>query len=371
MAMIGLTHQEADAFSLGRALRALAFPQNSEYRRDAEFEFDVSVETQKVEKRDVAGLMIPDDVLHHKMSTRALTAGTNTAGGHTIDDEMQSLIDIFLEHTFAADNVTVMSGLQGNVTIPGQDDRIVAQFVGETAAATEDEPSFRTITLTPKTCRTWLRVTRQLLVQAHFSVEMFLRRDISRAIAKAVDAAILYGVGTAPVDNSDPNNVIPATFQPMGIKNTTGIHGSFTWRDTKTNRANDLIDRCLEMEEAIAASNVPAENCKFLLSNKLKRLMRQIQFFGKNEDNTWDNEIPLLSDENRILDYEASFSTQVESNDFFFCNWKDALLGLWGGLSILENPYSEDKEGIVRFTAENMVDVSVRYPVAMCFATKA
>ena len=375
MAMIGLTHQEADAFSLGRALRALAFPQNSEYRRDAEFEFDVSVETQKVEKRDVAGLMIPDDVLHHKMSTRALTAGTNTAGGHTIDDEMQSLIDIFLEHTFAADNVTVMSGLQGNVTIPGQDDRIVAAWTGEQGpAVAEDEPSFRTITLTPKTCRTWLRVTRQLLVQAHFSVEMFLRRDISRAIAKAVDAAILYGVGTAPaVADSDPdtpgNQPKAATFQPLGITETASIH-KFTWRDTKTNRANDLIDRCLEMEEAIAASNVPAENCKFLLSNKLKRLMRQIQFFGKNEDNTWDNEIPLLSDENMILDYEASFSTQVESNDFFFCNWKDALLGLWGGLSILENPYSEDKEGIVRFTAENMVDVSVRYPVAMCFATK-
>ena len=366
MAMIGLTHQEADAFSLGRALRALAFPQNSEYRRDAEFEFDVSVETQKVEKRDVAGLMIPDDVLHHKMSTRALTAGTNTAGGHTIDDEMQSLIDIFLEHTFAADNVTVMSGLQGNVTIPGQDDRIVAAWTGEQGpAVAEDEPSFRTITLKPNLCRTWLRVTRQLLVQAHFSVEMFLRRDISRAIAKAVDATILYGTGYVAADNTDPNNIIPAKYQPLGIKNTSGIHGSFTWRDTKTNRAGDLINRCLEMEEAIAASSVPAANCKFLLSNKLKRLMKNIKFFGNN------TEIPLLSDENRILDYEASFSTQVESNDFFFCNWKDALLGLWGGLSILENPYSEDKEGIVRFTAENMVDVSVRYPVAMCFATKA
>ena len=80
MAMIGLTHQEADAFSLGRALRALAFPQNSEYRRDAEFEFDVSVETQKVEKRDVAGLMIPDDVLHHKMSTRGINRGHKHRG---------------------------------------------------------------------------------------------------------------------------------------------------------------------------------------------------------------------------------------------------------------------------------------------------
>ena len=366
MAIIGLSLQEREAFSVARALRALAFPQNSEFRRDAAFEFDVSAETAKTEKRDVAGLIIPDDVLHHKISTRSLTAGTNTAGGYTVDDEMQSLIDIFREYTFAADNVTVLTGLQGNVLIPGQDDRIAAAWTGEQGpAVAEDEPTFRVVSLSPKICRTWLRVTRQLLVQAHFSIEMMLRRDISRAIAKTVDTAILYGVGTAPADTSDPdpNKHTEATFQPLGIRHTADIH-TFTWRDTDASREKDLVDRVVDMEQAIAASNVPAMNCKFLLSNKLKRLMKNVKFFGANTD------IPLLSDDDMLLDYSASYSTQVESNDFFFCNWKDALLGMWGGLEIQENPYSEDKEGIIRFTAENLVDVSIQHPVAMCFATK-
>ena len=368
MTMIGLSLQEREAFSMARALRALAFPQNSDYRRDAAFEFDVSAETAKTEKRDVAGLMIPDDVLHHKIIKRALTAGTNTAGGYTVDDEMQSLIDIFRENTFAADNVTVLTGLQGNVLIPGQDDRIGAAWTGEQGpAVAEDEPSFRAVELIPKICRTWLRVTRQLLVQAHFSVEMMLRRDISRAIAKSVDTAILYGVGTVPADTSDPdpNKHTAATYQPLGIKNTTDIH-KFTWRDTNTSRGKDLVDCVVDMEQAIAASNaLKAMNFKFLLSNKIKRLMKNVKFFG---DNT---EIPLLSDADTLLEYSASFSTQVESNDFFFCNWKDVLLGMWGGLEIQENPYSEDKEGIIRFTAENLVDVSVQHPVSMCYATKA
>ena len=50
MAHIGLTEHEKDAFSISRAVRALAFPQNRQYQREAEFEFDVSTETAKAEK---------------------------------------------------------------------------------------------------------------------------------------------------------------------------------------------------------------------------------------------------------------------------------------------------------------------------------
>ena len=475
MAKIGLTEHEKDAFSITRAVRALAFPQNRQYQRDAEFEFDVSTEAAKVEKRDVSGIFIPDDITQHKMiNKRILTAGTDTAGGHTVDDELQSIIDIFLENNFAADNVTVMSGLKGNVFIPGQNDRIEAEFVGETEAATEDEPSLRDISLTPRNCKTWLRVSKQLLAQSHESVEMFLRRDLSRAIAKKVDKSILYGVGTAAqVDydfdvatyaavanlaafdaltgkkwsfvtvsgtkymifkglvsadstalgllNTGSKIVISAsggseietvtaasaydagknriavtdydttglandtdydigavtaaaTFDPKGIVNSPNIH-NYTWRNTNDDRAQDLIDRVLDMEEVLASNNVPGagnqildpvQNCKFLLSNRVRRFMKNVKFYG---DNT---EIPLLDDDEMLLEeYETDRSTQVNLGDFFFCDWKETVLGLWSGIEILENPYSEDTKGIVRICADQMLDVNILRPQSMSYAKVA
>jgi len=475
MAMIGMTEHEKDAFSITRAVRALAFPQNRQYQREAEFEFDVSTEAAKIEKRDIGGIFIPEDVTKHKMvNRRMLTAGSNTGGGYTVDDELQSIIDIFLENNFAADNATVMSGLQGNVDIPGQDDRIVAQFVGETEAATEDEPTFRQISLTPRHCKTYLRVSKQLLVQSHESIEMFLRRDLSRAIAKKVDKSILYGVGSAgdtvydfdmaeyaavanvtefnaltgkkwsfvtisgtkymvfndivtadetalkllkagsqivishsnaevetvtvsaayddtndriaiaDYDTTDLTGgtsyditavTVAATFEPPGIVNTSGIH-NYTWRNTDTHRAEDLIERVLEMEEILAANNVPGvnstldmqvQNCKFLLSNRVKRLMKNVKFFGNN------TEFPLLPDDNeKILgEYDWDCSTQVNLGDFFFCDWKETILGLWSGIEIMENPYTEDTKGIIRIVADQMLDVNVSRPTSMAYAKVA
>ena len=479
MAIIGLSEHEKDAFSITRAVRALAFPQNRQYQRDAEFEFDVSTEAAKVEKRDIGGIFIPDDVLKHKsINQRILTAGVDSAGGHTVDDELQSIIDIFLENNFAADNVSVLSGLKGNVFIPGQDERIEAQFVGETEAATEDDASFREISLTPRHCKTWLRVSKQLLVQSHESVEGFLRRDLSRAIAKKVDKSILYGVGTAedmsvasvtldvesyadfttvsnfkgltgkkwtfatvqsaklmlfkdlvaadetklgalkigtqitfttagsvattvtvsgaydatnkrlPIDDYDATTVTdgtdyaiatvavdsPATFDPMGIVNTSDIQ-TFNWNNDKDikKRGESLVDQVLSMEERLAAENVPGasgrtdmpvRNCSILMSNRMKRLMKLAQFFGEN------TEFPLLSDDDMLLgEYKANYSTQVNLHDFFFCDWKDALLGLWSGIEIMENPYTEDTKGIIRISVDQMLDVNVYRPKSMAYAT--
>ncbi|MYF97787.1 phage major capsid protein [Candidatus Poribacteria bacterium] len=489
MAYLGLSERNLEAYSLTRAMRALAFPDNSEYQKDAAFEKDLSSEAQKIEKRDVSGILIPDDIASHRAipmglpdSERALLAGTPTAGGYTVDDELQSIIDIFLELNWASENVTVLSGLQGNVQIPGQDERAVAEFVGETGAATESEASFLQKTLTPRQCRTYLRITKQLLVQSHESIEMFLRRDLSRAIAKRVDEVLLYGIGTnAAVDAiaaydfdvatyvtytdtatweaqtgkkwtlasiagqnyilfkglvaadttalgsigagrqitiSESGSVVltvgvsgefdstgmqlpigtytaaslsdstdyvlqaveldavTANHEAIGISETAGIHAVTYDGSTVAKREATLIEAVLDCEERLARNNVPGANSsamihqggmvKVLMSPRIRRYMKNVKFFGDYTDE------PLLSRDDMLLgEYPAYRSTNVKHDDFFFCDWKDAALGLWTGIELLENPYSEDKEGIIRITAENMVDVAVYRPNSMVHVTKA
>ena len=465
MALLGLSNQEVRAFSVLRAVRAMYYPEVRQFQQDAAFEIDVSAEAARMDDRPVSGLLIPDDVLMAKqISQRALTAGSPTGGGHTIDDEMQSMIDIFVENTFAADNVSVLSGLQGNVYLPGQDARVelrrdnedldVAQYkttlggkswtadasantmsfmnlvaadealiaslrasdqiqvqpngggaaiqtwtvvsvdadthvitfenvtltglsnndnydlvivfgsgwTGEVTAAREDEMSFRQVQFVPRHVRAFSRISKQLLVQSHGNIEMLLRKDLARAISKAVDRALLYGIGVGP----DANN--PAN-QPVGIAGTTGINKD-TWTVAETEAARRvLIEKVLDAEERLATNEVPDQNgkqierermCKVLMSNRMKRRMRTVKFFGNYTDE------PLLSDDDMLLgEYKAYYSTQVDHDDFFFCDWKDAVLAIWSGIEIMENPYSEDREGIIRITTDQMLDVNILRPGSM------
>ena len=354
MAHLGLSEHEVRSFSVVRAIRALYYPEVRQFQQEAAFEYDVSAEAARIDDRPVTGILIPDDVLHSKqVSKRALNATTDASGKHTVDDEIQSIIDIFIESTFAAENVSVLTGIQGNVTLPGQDDRVVAGWTAEQAAATEDEMSFRQVTFTPRHVRSWLRVTKQLLVQAHGNVEMLLRRDLARAIAKAVDRALLYGTGS--------NN------QPTGISVEANINSDATWTagDTKVIR-DGLIAKVLDAEELLAENNVPDQNgrqvgkermCKILMSPRMRRRMKSAQFFGENTD------IPLLDKDDMLLgEYMVYTSTQVDTDDFFYADWKDAVLALWSGIEIMENPYSEDRQGIIRITTDQMCDVGVLRP---------
>ena len=459
MALLGLSNQEVRAFSVLRAVRAMYYPEVRQFQQDAAFEIDVSAEAARMDDRPVSGLLIPDDILMAKqISQRALTAGSDPGGGHTIDDEMQSMIDIFIENTFAADNVSVLSGLQGNIYLPGQDARVellrenqtldVEQYkttlggkswtadasantmsfmnlvgadetviaslkasdqiqvqpngggaavqtwtvvsvdasthtitfedvvltgltnndnydlvivfgsgwTGEVTAAREDEMSFRQVPFVPRHVRAWSRISKQLLVQSHGNIEMLLRKDLARAISKAVDRALLYGIGPSDVNNP----------QPVGIAGTTGIHKD-TWSVGETEAARRvLIDKVLDAEELLANNNVPDQNgrqierermCKVLMSPRMKRRMRTVKFFGDYTDE------PLLSDDDMLLgEYKAYYSTQVDMDDFVFADWKDAVLAIWSGIEIMENPYSEDREGIIRITTDQMLDVNILRP---------
>jgi HK97 family phage major capsid protein len=71
--------------------------------------------------------------------------------------------------------------------------------------------------------------------------------------------------------------------------------------------------------------------------------------------------------------YPAYVTSQVRSNldkgtstgvcsAIFFGNWNDLLIGMWGALDILVDPYSNSTSGTVRIVAFQDVDIAVRHP---------
>jgi HK97 family phage major capsid protein len=70
---------------------------------------------------------------------------------------------------------------------------------------------------------------------------------------------------------------------------------------------------------------------------------------------------------NTINGYRAIVSNQVTSGDLFFGNFADLLIGMYGGLDILVDPYTSSNTGTVRIRALQTVDVAVRHAVSFAY----
>ena len=330
-------------------------------------EYDICEEEANLRSKQgiaVEGTPIPQQIFSdHGLYTsnrslflahRILNASTDTAGKHTIDDELlaDSFIDILLEHTVATQLVTRMDDLMGNITFPRQDARAVAAWTGETTASTEQNPTFDVITLTPKHLRAWTEVSTTLLHQSSIGVENFVRRDLARAVAKAMDTAIMVGTGSSN--------------QPTGIKSLGTDLNSTKWpADTAGSppTTNFDYDSLLECEELLSNDDALMGRLAWVSDPKVRRYGRKTAELGAGTSRPcWRN--------STMIDYPAYVTTQVEAETAYLANWSEMILGCWGGLDVMANPYSKDKEGIVRFTIGQMCDLAARHAESFCHLTK-
>ena len=80
---------------------------------------------------------------------------------------------------------------------------------------------------------------------------------------------------------------------------------------------------------------------------------------------------------NQLNGYAAMASNQIPSDltkgtgsslsAIIFGNFSDLIVGSWGpGIELLVNPYSKDKEGVIRIVGFSFVDVGIRHPESFC-----
>ena len=67
--------------------------------------------------------------------------------------------------------------------------------------------------------------------------------------------------------------------------------------------------------------------------------------------------------------YPVEVTNQVASGYLFFGDFSQVMLGLWGGIDILRDPYTSAANKTVRFFAYQFADVAVRIPGAFSVAT--
>ena len=79
----------------------------------------------------------------------------------------------------------------------------------------------------------------------------------------------------------------------------------------------------------------------------------------------------VVDRDGRINNYGVVVSNQPTSGDHYFGNFSDLLIGFFGGLDIIVDPYTNSSSGTVRVVGIQMIDVAVRNAVSFCLGKDA
>lgn len=332
---IGLSESEKREYSVMRALRALAFPTEAKFQKEAAFEIEASQAAAQRAGTTSEGLMIPFDIL-----TRDLTVGTDTAGGHLVATDLMSgsFIEL-LRNKMVVRNLgaRVLSGLQGDIAIPRQTGAGTAYWVDEGSAPTEGQQAVDQVPMSPKTVGAYTDFTRKLLLQSSIDVERMVMDDLATVLALAMDVAALYGSG--------------ASGQPTGIVNQIGINAP-----TSFAAAVPTFAEMVAMETAVDVDNALMGSLAYLTDPTTRGGLKTTAKDAGSGIFVWEG--------NQVNGYNAEVSNQVTAGDVFFGNWADLIIGMWGGLDLTLDPYALSTSGGKRVIALQSCDIAVRHPVS-------
>lgn len=344
-AEIGLTENEARQYSLVRALHFLANPNDSAARKAAAFEIECSIAAAQRSGKTAQGLMVPFDVLKRDLNT--LTAG---AGGNLVATDLLggSFIELLRNKMVLTGlGVRTLTGLQGNIAIPKQSGAATAYWVTDGGAPTESQQTLAQVTMSPKTCGAYTDISRRLLMQSSIDVEGFVQNDLATVLALAIQQAAIQGGGAN---------------EPVGILATAGI-------GDVAGGANGLAPtwaHIIELETDVSVANADVGTLGYLTNAKVRGKLKGTEKFASTGQVVWgDGAQPLNG-------YNAAVTNAVPSNltkgtsagvcsAIIFGNFADMIIGMWGGLDLVVDPYSNSTSGTVRVVALQDVDVAIRH----------
>lgn len=306
---------------------------------------EYSQEIARRSGRPANGIYMP----HAALSTRGLSVGTATAGGNTVATNLlsNSFIDMLRPRAKVLQaGAMTLEGLTGNVSIPRQTAASTAYWISEDEAITASQGAFDQVQMTPRTVGAFTNISRKLLLQSSIQVQDFVSSDLMATIGLAIDAACINGLGSA---------------QPTGILQTTGVQ-------TQTIAgAKPTWAEIVSMYTKCAADS--GEGVAFMVTSKTRADLQQVEKSSGSGVFVWD--APTVAGTDGSIGGTSAFVSNnlpqtlgagTNQHALIAGVWSDLIIGLWGAVDLLVDPYSNATSGSLRITAFQDLDVCIRHP---------
>ena len=239
---------------------------------------------------------------------------------------------------------TVFPDLVDNVKIPKQTGVSSAGWVAtEGGAASESELTMGSITMSPKTISAYTDVTNKMLVNSSLSMENLIRNDLAAGIGKVIDTGAMTGSGSSG--------------QPTGINSQTGVN-SVTLGTASTPTWAEAV----EMESLVLADNVPFNRPGYLTNSTV---VGNLKTTAKSANTA----VFLMDGDGRVNGHPVTISNSVAAGYIYFGMWADLLIGYFGSIDLLVDPYSLGSSNTTRIRATQFCDINVRHAQSFTKAT--
>lgn len=291
------------------------------------------------------GILVPSII----QEQRDMLVGTTTAGGYTVQTDVGALIP-FLDPQGVLTRLgaTFLNGLTGNIDWPRNDAASTAVWETEVAAADETSPTFDRVQMSPKRLAAFTDISMQVLRQSTISMENFVRGRLLNARDNTLDTAAL-----SPQSGSAPTGIIGTS-----NVNTVSVAASPTWA------------KIVQFETEISADNAAFGNLAYLTTPQVAGILKQVKRDVAGNGFIWEGG---NTGNGSINGYRALTSTLVPTTGgahyMFFGNWSKLLVGQWGGMEIMTNPYTRVKEAIVEVVLNTWHDLAIEHGAAFCYSS--
>lgn len=363
---VDLTNKEQREYSLVRAINAAITGDWSK----AGLEREISETLAREAGRATSGFFMPTN-----LQMRAPYAvGAPTTGGNLVATNLLagSFIDVLRNNAVVMSlGPTMLTGLVGNVAIPRQTSQTQTYWVTEATAITEAEALFDQVTMSPKQIGARSQYSRLALQQTTPDIEGIVRNDLAKVMALGIDLAAINGSGSSG--------------QPRGILNQSGI-GSVAMGTNgaaltnATTASTSGLDQLIQLERAVDVANALNGSLKYLTNSKVRSALKQLKtqyadyLWTANESDTTTgtpinvNGYPLYSSNQVPSNLTKGSGTNLSA--IIFGDWSQLVIGTWGALEILPNPYGSGyNAGSVDIRALQTVDINLRHPESFAVIT--
>ena len=344
---VDLTPEEKKRYSIGRAILLAADGGDG-------FEREVSQEIGKKLGRSPQNnnsIFVPTGIGLHKPEQFQRTPLTTT-GATTGSDILFTQEGTFIDMLRATAKVITLGaqmlpGLTGAVAFPKQAGAGTLYWIGENPGAdvTESNIALDQVVLSPKTAMAQQAYSRQLLRQSAGVVDNMVTDDLRQTAALGIDRAALHGAG-----GNEPTGIYVAS----GVT-PVAFGGAITF------------PKVVQMETEVATDNADVGRMGYLTTPGVRGAAKTTQkFTGTNGEAIWAGP----ADNGEMNGYRAEASTQVRSDmgagtnehGIAFGVWRQLIIGEWGAMEILTDPYTKAGQGLVRLVLFLMVDMALRNP---------
>lgn len=353
---LDLSQREAKEYSYVRAIAAALGRAEGQNVSGLEVEISQDIErNMPANYKRNGGIFVPLTLQRTAISEALYN--TSGKGSSTVFTQAGEFIDLLRNASVAVGlGARVLNGLTGPVSFPTQTAAATAYWMPENDGTdvTASNATLSSVSLTPKTLQATTSFSRQLMAQSSIDVEQFIRGDLAAVHALAWDVAVMHGSGS--------NN------QPTGIYSASNVNAVAMGGVPTFGKLVDMVTEVLK-DNALAGSLAFATT-----PGMAGKLAQTVVAASTDTRMIWGGAL----DNGNLAGYKAVASSQVSAtlgggseHGLIFGNWNDAMIGMWGALEIVVDPYAKKKQGMIEVTSFQLCDVALRHPGSFTKATGA